>query len=948
MNNERGATWNKWDFHVHTPYSLLNNGYGFNPFQRNSSEDLFDTYVLNLFNKAIEKEIVAIGITDYFFIDGYKRIVQNYLQDSNKMRQLFPDEEKLKKINEILIFPNIEFRLNTFVGNGNNSVNFHVIFSNELKISEIEDNFLHIVKLSDGPGNERPLTKDNLTYMGKEYKKHNQDDEDDFLVGLKQATVNYNEICDVLSNSPVLKEKYLISIPVDEDLSKIDWRGRDYQTRKDLYKIADLLMTSNYRTREWALAKGDEENRKSEFGSIKPCIWGSDAHCYDKLFSPDGDRYCWIKADTTFEGLKQVLYEPESRVAIQSVMPGQKDSHQVIDYIIFRSPLMQEKSVLLNDGLTTIIGGKSTGKSILLRHIAKAIDSKQVEQKEGLVSQLNSEKLNVEAEVFWRDGSSGERKIIYIPQSWLNHIVDEGLNDNQLNEMLRDIILQQEEIKNSNTYMVRQVGDIIKFAKHGIVDYIAAYKKIQDCDASLKEFGRSEAYQVAIANLQKQRENLSLEIGITDEDLKSYYLIENDISKQEHLFEEIKKEEQQIDFQKRPFVYLSESTKIKDDDSFEYDFSNFSLFKECFEKKFQKMNQEVETIWNETIKEIQQALQDKKVSIERTLARLRNDLKPLQDGVFKSEELKKIEKQIESENEGFRNAKKIEEIKADYCRKADEFKKNLILSRLKMREAYEAFAKNVSESNIKESNLEFKAEVRVRKQELFDAISGIFDNRSFRSFKDKSKYNISDIQEFSVDDELFVSLWDAMLAGELSFKAANTLQTALERLFSDWFEIHYTIKSGEDTIANMSPGKKALVLLELIVNLEKSKCPILIDQPEDDLDNRSIYKELVSYLKSKKKERQIIVVTHNANVVIGADAEEVIIANQDGKESPNLSSKFEYRSGAIENNLPRLGNDGRPLNGLLNQKGIQEQICDILEGGKEAFDLRQKKYIRSS
>lgn len=173
------------------------------------------------------------------------------------------------------------------------------------------------------------------------------------------------------------------------------------------------------------------------------------------------------------------------------------------------------------------------------------------------------------------------------------------------------------------------------------------------------------------------------------------------------------------------------------------------------------------------------------------------------------------------------------------------------------------------------------------------------------------------------------------------------MQTALERLFSDWLYVHYTVKSGNDTIVNMSPGKKALVLLEMIVNLEKSKCPILIDQPEDDLDNRSIYTDLVSYLKAKKHERQIIVVTHNANVVVGADAEEVIIANQRGKESPNRETRFEYRTGSIENTTPVLDEHGIRYPGVLNQKGIQDQICDILEGGRDAFELRRKKYIRT-
>ena len=60
---------------------------------------------------------------------------------------------------------------------------------------------------------------------------------------------------------------------------------------------------------------------------------------------------------------------------------------------------------------------------------------------------------------------------------------------------------------------------------------------------------------------------------------------------------------------------------------------------------------------------------------------------------------------------------------------------------------------------------------------------------------------------------------------------------------------------------------------------------------------------------------------------------------------PKYSKQFEYRCGAIENVSPVYGDDGKTLRGVLNQKGIQEQICDILEGGKEAFELRQRKYL---
>ena len=178
----------------------------------------------------------------------------------------------------------------------------------------------------------------------------------------------------------------------------------------------------------------------------------------------------------------------------------------------------------------------------------------------------------------------------------------------------------------------------------------------------------------------------------------------------------------------------------------------------------------------------------------------------------------------------------------------------------------------------------------------------------------------------------------------LTVKGGYTVEKVMRQLFDDWYNVHYVVKSGNDTVEEMSPGKKALVLLELLIGLEESKCPILIDQPEDDLDNRSIYYDLVQFIRNKKEERQIIIVTHNANIVLGADAEEVIIANQRGKDTDNAIARFEYRSGAIDNDEVPKDESGNALPGILNKSGIQTQICDILEGGKTAFQLRQNKY----
>ena len=313
--NRIGSTWGKWDFHVHTPYSILNNQFGFNPFDSkdNYHEKDFDNYVVTLYNKAIENDIVAIGITDYFMIEGYKRIKEKYLDCPDKLEECFPNEKQRNKVKNIYIFPNIEFRIENFVGDKAHSVNYHVIFSGNLPIQLIEENFLHQLQFAYGDNTTRPLTLNNIKQFGETTSKNKGTEGNPYLIGLENITVSAEEISNKIKASE-LSQQFLIAIPVDEDLSTVSWNGRDYTTRRKLYYQSDCYLTSNLGTRKWAIAEGEEQNRINEFGSIKPCIWGSDAHSYERMFQPDEERYCWIKARPSFEGLLQILYEPATRV----------------------------------------------------------------------------------------------------------------------------------------------------------------------------------------------------------------------------------------------------------------------------------------------------------------------------------------------------------------------------------------------------------------------------------------------------------------------------------------------------------------------------------------------------------------------------------------------------------------------------------------------------------
>ena len=143
----------------------------------------------------------------------------------------------------------------------------------------------------------------------------------------------------------------------------------------------------------------------------------------------------------------------------------------------------------------------------------------------------------------------------------------------------------------------------------------------------------------------------------------------------------------------------------------------------------------------------------------------------------------------------------------------------------------------------------------------------------------------------------------------------------------------------------MSEGKKGIVILQLYLSLSKADYPILIDQPEDNLDNRTVYQELNDYIKQCKIRRQIIIVSHNANLVVNTDAENIIVANQSGEDGKdNKEFRFEYVNGALENTFTFSQEEEDKIDGILYKKGIREHVCEILEGGTDAFKKREEKY----
>ena len=145
-------------------------------------------------------------------------------------------------------------------------------------------------------------------------------------------------------------------------------------------------------------------------------------------------------------------------------------------------------------------------------------------------------------------------------------------------------------------------------------------------------------------------------------------------------------------------------------------------------------------------------------------------------------------------------------------------------------------------------------------------------------------------------------------------------------LFStDHIKLHYGIDYDGVDIRQLSPGTRGIVLLLLYLALDDGdNRPLIIDQPEENLDPKSVFDELVDLFISAKSKRQVIMVTHNANLVINTDADQIIVAEAGHHERGQLP-EIKYLSGDLEN------------------AQVRKAVCDILEGGEHAFRERARR-----
>lgn len=176
---------------------------------------------------------------------------------------------------------------------------------------------------------------------------------------------------------------------------------------------------------------------------------------------------------------------------------------------------------------------------------------------------------------------------------------------------------------------------------------------------------------------------------------------------------------------------------------------------------------------------------------------------------------------------------------------------------------------------------------------------------------------------------LLFDLTEQQLGGIYAGLSVNKLSDLLTATPVDYISFEYRDRDSHIPFEKASHGQQASALLNLLLHQEAGT--LIIDQPEDDLDNKVIMR-IVNLVRTAKRKRQLIFATHNANFVVNGDADKVVSLVPGSSES---------QSNAAAHDTPRIQIE---FDGAIETPKVRAAITDTVEGGKEAFELRGRKY----
>lgn len=845
--------------------------------------------------KILAENISVVGVTNYFIVEE-KEI----------------SELRAELGASVYLIPNFEFRINEKNKDGE-YINVHVLFNPETTtISRIQESLARIELTNIAGDTKKYCTLENVKTIGSD-----------------KITVSLIELCDQLNKDFKAVEDFLI-VGVNKGYGGF-CPGNKPRDQALALKIDNLSHFIFSKKEDVGFFLNKVEGRKKLSLIPKAIVECSDAHTVSEI----GNKFSWIKAEPTFEGLKQIIYEPSHRIIISDNKP--REPIRKIESINFNFPTGTyikrnnsddkqdfclnhlKNKIPFSPYLTCLIGGRGTGKSTIINLLGERLGEKTDFFKENnLITDGN--KYDIETDVNNLVAVLGTNEIEFVSQGKIESLAE----GNELTKLIFNERIKEAE---SGFYNLdSEINSLILI----IDESIKLLFDLQKTNLSLKEKNKEKGTtQNIIDSVNDDRyKEITNRINDIRKEINS---IDNSQIRYENLLNSIRillieniQIETQNDIESRineildilksideVVIHENEvSTKLK---GFEASKERMNLLTREFVAENQKMKDffQEKGMSEETIKDSQKA--------NENLARINSEIIQLTAKVDRSNEI------------FHENSEKIDRLTGLYDSYYQLIDTNLTQINRKL---------EVNNENVLDINFKFEFNFENLKQIVFEEFYNVFTN-----------YHISGTSANQVKEVLFLiepntTLLDydyktflEKLESEINlkrYKRANNYVKMVTDIFAS--DINYNVYKlilrkhlynlskftkikgyyGERELQNCSFGQRCTaVIVTLLMTGVK---PLVIDEPEAHLDNRLVADYLVDLIKSKKLDRQIIFATHNSNFVINGDSELIHIL-----DIPLNNIFTNMTSTSIEN--------------IDNREKLLK-----LEGGKDAFLTREQKY----
>ena len=991
----RGAAWRIWDLHVHSPASIVQE-YGGN------TDEVWARFIEEL--EQLSPEISVIGINDYWFLDGYKRILE------------YRRNGRLKNIDAI--FPVVEMRLDQFGGTAGelSRVNLHVVFDPDLHPDVIQAQFLNAlqpkVKLTpglDGVTWQGVITREALSDFGRKIKESVPEDQlgkydSDVKEGFNNLNVSLTDVQEVLSGA-FFKGKALLGVGKTE-WADIKWTDQSIAAKKNVINSASFIFTafadaSRWRTDVEALRSSKVNDR------LLDC---SDAHYFS-----DSDQHIrlgacqtWMNTRPTLAGLAYALGEFDRRVYVGLEPPtlarvrknperfiakvevkSDRETHNLFDY-----------AIPLNAGFVAVVGNKGQGKSALLDCIALAGNSSRNKEFAFLTSARflspTSRKLAREyySELEWATGTkrrvnlhdehdkSAPVSVEYLPQAFVERVCNTDPVTGEADEFERelrvvlfthigeeersgektfDALLAQktralqgdiERLRDELRVVVSSYVSVALFRSENqlsevdgrlelkMAEVLAAQTALQEArdeliavDSSSRDDGAFAALKQASDEIEAMRADL---LRMRSENEQGQALIRQALSAMESVAtraEALRTDAVDLNAEASRFLGAAEPYVSLTLDHALYESWRSGMDGELVQAKseYDRLVQEL-TVQDEARRVNADALAAADGARERARQR-----------VLQSEE--RVAALVGSPND----PESLDGLKALRVRIAEAptemaaFRQEILEQASRIHESltrqlqavaslYAPASRFIAQSEVvRSAGLEFNAELRVLP--AWQSVASALDGRRNGDFLDWLSELPQRLENTSWE-QLSAQLHEALQRlehekGDSSAETRNpatalrtttTLEDFLLDLFDlSWLEVRFGLTGEGLPLSQLSPGQRGLVLALFYLVVDRRTTPLLLDQPEENLDNATIASKLVPAIHEAAGRRQTIVVTHNANLAIVGDADQIIHCQL-------IDKNFAVNSGSIA------------------ELDVARFALDVLEGTKPAFDNRRHKY----